>query len=712
MKKWLMLLVVLACIAAGFLIYSLYPRHENTPGFVPIERGRTTEDAEEETILIARGDWGYPPFEYLNDAGEPEGFNIDILTRISEIMNLHIRIDLGPWDEVRNDIEEGKIDLLAGMYRTEERDRQVDFSIPHFITSYGVFVEKGSHITSIEKLEGKRILVQTGDLAHDYLVENNIGDELIELREWQAIFPALLESKGDCAVMGMVQGMRLLREEGYDRIQVLSQPLVQRPYCIAVAEGDSSLLATINEGLNLLKISGEYDEIYEKWFGVYREPSPVSSSAVRLLAAGVLLLSLILLFSLFWSYTLRRRVRARTKELRSAMRDLQRANETKNRFLAGVSHELRTPLHGIMGMTRLLRKMKLDAEQKDILQLLERASNQLHRVISDLIDTSRLDSGKFSIHMDTFMLDELEEWLEPVLKESAEEEGLAFSFSTRPKGVSVISDRERVAQVITNLADNAIKNTTEGKVEVRLEYHTRHESLELVVTDTGKGIPKEKQDEIFNPFVQNKLQTYKKESGMGLGLSITRSLINLLGGTIDLESTEGKGSVFSVTIPMKVSQPGASTKVTEESAAPPDTVSAAPSAPSEEEAASEGKRVLIAEDEAINRLYLARLFTSHGWNTTEAANGEEALDFSLRNSYDLILMDISMPKLDGLEATRRLRIFEKQHGRARNPVIALTAHAQENNREECLHAGIDGFVSKPFREHSLWKEIGRVCKIR
>jgi signal transduction histidine kinase/ABC-type amino acid transport substrate-binding protein len=705
MKKKLLLIVGVVIIASGIFLYSvLFPSffrpEKETQVFVPLTASKVSGDDDPKTIITARGDWGYPPFEYLNESGKPDGFNIDILKRVSEIMDINIRISLGPWEEVRKEMEEGKIDLVTGMYKTKSRDQQIDFSIPHFMTSIGVFITKDSEIRSIDDLEDKRILVQSGDVGHDYLVENNIGREIVTVKEWDSLLPALLNDEADCAVMGMVQGMKILREKGYKKIHVLSQPLLQRPYCIAVQEGNAQLLALLNEGLNLLKISGEYDQIYEKWFGIYEQSPPFTYKIVKIMAGGILALASIIIFSMLWNYTLRKQVRKQTADLRTALEQLKQANSIKDRFLASVSHELRTPLHGIIGMGQLMEKTDLTSRQSELLGMIQTASNQLFRVLSDLIDISRMDSGKLSLEESRFSLESLMNWLEPILREKAEEKGLAFSMSINENSDTLlVSDKERLAQIIMNLTDNAIKNTDSGKVTVMTTYQPEvpgeKGTVDICVVDTGRGISEKDREDIFTPFSQGAPDSGGLSSGLGLGLSIVKSITELLGGSVEVRSTVGKGSSFIAHLPVRKAAAKDGPPLPVESFSIP----------------VEPMKVLIAEDEGINRLYLKQLLEKEGWKTTAAGNGEEVLKKAEHDSFDLILMDLSMPKVGGLEASRRLRSLESGTGTGRTPIIALTAHAFEENKNECLKAGMDGFISKPFREKSLWEEIRRVLNV-
>lgn len=712
----LLVLVLIVVLAGAALLLprflSPYKHPETSRIFIPDVPTSRKEFIEREGGLTARGDWGYPPFEYLNESGEPEGFNIDIFKRISKIMDLDITIDLGPWDEVRNQLARKEIDLLLGMYRTSERDRTADFTIPHFIATYGVFLPKDSDITSIENIEDKRIIVQRGDLGHDYLLQQEISGNLVVLNNWDEVLPALQAGMGDCAVLGMVQGVRAIEEQTIRNIRVLEQPLLQRPYCIAVQEGDSELLASLNEGLNLLKISGEYEEIYEKWFGVSSYPTFLSNKTLKALLSGILLLSLLLVAGIIWSIMLRRRVDDKTVELKAAMKELREANETKNNFLARVSHELRTPLHGIIGMSRLLEKASLNHEQRHLLGMMQNAARQLNRIISDLLDiTHMIGEEGISVHPAAFKLVEISEWLEPLLKNSAEEKGLKFSFTCSGADSLLHSDRERISQIVLNLTENAIRNTETGSVLVELSYTDAQ--LLIEVSDTGRGIPAEKQKEIFSPFTRIEAVNDPSWSGLGLGLSIVKSITEILRGMIRIESNPGEGTTVRIVLPIPEMsfEPQAENRQEPETAPEQEPVDSE-STRSADSIQPEGKlpagEVLVTEDEAINRLYIENLLRDRGWEFTSSSNGEEALMKASQKPYSLILMDLSMPKLGGLEVTRKIRELEKETNRPRTPIIALTAHAYASTRNECLEAGMDGFISKPFRENEFWKEINRV----
>ncbi len=729
-RTGIVLTILLVCIVVtlAVLLFSVFQETTQKEVFIePTEN--QNQDINSKKSLIVRGDWEYPPFEYINEKGQPDGFNIEIIRRIAQLMNLKIEIDLGPWDTVRRQLEQGEIDILAGMYKTEERDKLVDFTIPHFISSYGIFVRKDSGIDSHSDIQDKKILVQEKDLGHDYLVENGIGAEIITVNSWEKLLPELNAGRADCAVLSMMQGARQMKKADFANIRLLPNPLFQQRYCIAVKSGDADLLATLNEGLNLLKSSGEYDEIFERWFGVYSDPSfsPQSlftSTWVRLFLVAFLLLALLLLGSVLWTYSLRREVAKKTSELSTALEELRQANTAKNRFLASVSHELRTPLHGIIGMVRLLKKSDLDAEQQNLLEMLSDSSIQLHRVLSDLIDATRIETGRFSLHPTDFSLRQIGTWVEPLLRRSAEKKGLEFYFVITDDGEILHADQERLVQIILNLGQNAVKNTSEGSVEILIEYSSSN--LRIRVADTGRGIPPEQQEAIFTPFTQleNSLKVYgKQEAGLGLGLSIVKTITNLMKGNIELESSAETGTTIQVTLPVERGIRPADTRAESEIGGFSDT-EAGPKSQAEVEAESEAHingqsegidsvakkdiRILIAEDEAINRLYLERFLQSQGWGLKSVANGKQALDILYKESFDVVLMDLGMPELGGIEAASRFREYEHSHNHSRTKIVALTAYADEDNRRKCIEAGMDGFVSKPFKEKEIVEEIRRL----
>lgn len=693
-------------------------------------RQDTSAPALGERVVRVRGDWGYPPFEFLDSSGEPRGFNIDILKRIGELSGLRLEVDLGPWAEVRAQLERGEIDLIAGMYRSPEREALVDFASPQFTSSYGIFALPDSRVKSLMDLPAARIAVQRGDLGHDYALKRGLGAELVVVEDWEDVFGAVFSGRADCAFSALVQGARALQYPRYGELRVVGTPLFQEKYSMAVRKGDADLLATLNEGLFFLKASGEYDRIYDEWFGIYENRRVTQSPVFRTVAVLSLIALGLGLLVLIWSFTLRRQVRAKTaalsrelaareeaqRRLESALADadragaaLKEAERVKALFLASVSHELRTPLHGIVGVSRLLARSELDEDQRRLAGLLEASCFQLSRLFEDLLDPAGSASGRMSLAPTSFRLDELASWLEPMLRANADERGLSLKFEVEGGARRLFADKDRIAQIVINLTINAIKYTERGAVSVRIFATER--DLEIIVADTGPGIPEHDQRNIFDPFFRGERGEVSAAAGFGLGLSIVKSLVDLMGGIVRFETREGEGTTFFVLLPLpSTAEPSPRTPPDSRERAGSGAPAAAASRRPGKSVSFAGRRVIVAEDEAINRLYVLRSLSEAGFDAVPCKDGVAALEAysAAPESFDLILMDMTMPRLDGMEATKRIRQLETTGAFRRVPIIALTAHSTSVDRSSYDQAGMDGFLSKPFAEKAFWAEINRV----
>lgn len=302
--------------------------------------------AETEHITYsARGDNNYPPYEFLNGSGEPDGWNIDLLKAVSEEMGLNITIRLGPWDEVRDDLEQGKIDVLAGMYYSPDRARVVSFSTPHIIVSHAIFVRKGSDIRSPDDIKDKKIIVQKGDIMNDYANSHFPSDNVILVENQSEALNLLSSGKYDCALLAKLQAIYNLNQLKITNLEPVGPPIEPRNYCFAVAPHHEDLLARLNEGLAILKQSGRYDQLYLKWFGVYEE-NIINSQILTIVQYIIFPAIILILLGFFWSWTLRKQVAIKTAELsfeleeRKKIEEALRVNERKYRDVVEDQTEL------------------------------------------------------------------------------------------------------------------------------------------------------------------------------------------------------------------------------------------------------------------------------------------------------------------------------------------------------------------------------------
>ncbi|MBD3242905.1 MAG: response regulator, partial [Chitinivibrionales bacterium] len=387
------------------------------------------------------------------------------------------------------------------------------------------------------------------------------------------------------------------------------------------------------------------------------------------------------------SIALHRRTVAR--ELIAARENAERASEAKSQFLANTSHEIRTPMNAIVGMAELALARCTDDEQRQYLESIRSAAFSLLDIIDSILDLSKIEAGRFYLENMSFDVRGVVETAYQSLALRAEQKELTLVRRVSadvPK--RVVGDPTRVRQVLVNLLSNAVKFTRKGGVSLDVEAREAEGGtvcLRFVVTDSGIGIPREKLEAIFDSFVQADGSTTRLYGGSGLGLTISRQLARMMNGDIHAHSEPGKGStfVFEASFVRAPDTDGHNEDAAVESAQPPGKPVTRQRPPT----------VLVAEDNDLNRRILTKILTNWNAMVLEARNGEEAVALAVEHSPDLVLMDVQMPLMDGLEATRRIRTLEHEH----TPIIALTAHAMRQDRERCLDAGMDDYLSKPYR---------------
>ncbi len=382
--------------------------------------------------------------------------------------------------------------------------------------------------------------------------------------------------------------------------------------------------------------------------------------------------------------SLEEQVRERTAALVEAKDEALRASQVKSEFLANMSHEVRTPLNAVIGMTSLLRETSITAEQKEYLEAVETGGEALLALITDILDFSKMEAGMVEIERAPFRLASVIEQSLAIVAPIAARQGIALRHTIADwTPEAMVGDHPRTRQVLVNLLGNAVKFTLQGEVHVTLSVRTLADGrleAHFAVTDTGIGISEKDLGRLFTPFQQLDASMTRAFSGAGLGLSISKQLTELMGGTIWAESTAGKGSTFHFTIVGE--------------AAPPSRRPAAAAAADRNLARRRPLRILLAEDDLVSQHVTLALLAHLGYRADVALDGEEVLDALASQPYDVVLMDIQMPRIDGLETARRIR----QLPIPRQPrILAVTAHALPGDRERCLAAGMDGFISKPVR---------------
>lgn len=400
------------------------------------------------------------------------------------------------------------------------------------------------------------------------------------------------------------------------------------------------------------------------------------------------------------------------EELARLARSAEEANRAKSQFLANMSHEIRTPLNGIIGITDLLFESQMVTnEQNEYIEIIQSCGKDLLSLVNDILDFSKIEAGEMNLDIHTFSLKTLLTQVSALFSKKAHSAGLEFHCRTDddlPEHLK--GDAFRIRQVLNNLLANAIKFTHEGLIEIRIEKKTLatiedYASLRFIVKDTGIGIKKEISDKLFKEFIQADSSTSRLYGGTGLGLAISKHLVELMGGHIGVESEPGHGSEFWFTLHLAYGETSEAAPVAidvKEQKAPLNSQQKESIATDHEKT---NFRILYAEDNETNQFLATALFNNTGFELDFANNGLEALDCLKKQTYHLVLMDVQMPKMDGIEATRQIRAGNAGEHNRNIPIVAVTAHTHTEDKQACLSAGMNDFIPKPINKTTLFEKI-------
>ena len=410
--------------------------------------------------------------------------------------------------------------------------------------------------------------------------------------------------------------------------------------------------------------------------------------------------------AIHYTENLEKEVKERTQQLNQLVKEFKKmkekaeeASKAKSKFLANISHEIRTPMNGIIGMNNFLLESDLTAEQRELSEMVKSSAESLMRIINDILDLAKIESGKVELEQIPLDLEHIVKSVCQILTVSVKDKPVKISYTISdniPKRLQ--GDPTRIRQILLNYGSNAVKFTKEGRINITLTLSGKSDKdviVKLNVSDTGLGIPEEKKSLLFKPFSQADSSTTRKFGGTGLGLTICKQLATLMDGEVGVKSEPGEGSQFWATVRLqKTDKKAASVHMTMDDRDDQDHF-----------VDSSGKlRILLAEDNLMNQRVIQKMLKREGFEIRIVETGTQAVEAVEKDTFDIVLMDIHMPEMDGYEATRNIRKSEKGSDR-HIPIIALTASVMDSDKRACLNAGMDGFIPKPVDKEKLIRAL-------
>ena len=526
----------------------------------------------------------------------------------------------------------------------------------------------------------------------------------VQFVQWQAVVSEL-QSKASMELLGEVASYRQLSTEAAEFVAAADAALGDRPLLPVTGNFVAGLLPALQA------LDDPVQALAQAAAGIVDQRTAQRREAVRqqnqfglALTAFLAVLTLVLASIALWHLNqLRRRrhlLERQALDLDQARRDAEQANEAKSIFLANMSHEVRTPFHGLMGMLSILRETGLTPRQNDYLRTATESADHLLAVLNDILDMSQLETGRVSINLAPIDLRVLLRDVEALMRPQATTKSLALHLETEPSlPECIMGDSTRIKQILLNLLSNAIKFSDRGAVVLEVRGGSDEQSqptLQFVVSDTGVGMDEATRRQLFQRSMRGHSASSRRHAGTGLGLEISRKLARLMQGEITVTSRPGDGSVFTFSMPLQALADCASDA---RAAAGATSAAAGP--------ATQRLLVLVAEDNPVNRQYMAALLDKLGHTAHFTANGAEAVHAAQQQAFDLVLMDLHMPVLDGLSATRAIRALANRTA-ATVPIVALTADALDETRERCLVAGMNDFLTKPVSPQKLASTLRRL----
>lgn len=527
-------------------------------------------------VIRVGGDYDYPPYEFIDQNGNPTGYNVELTKAIADVMGIEIQIRLDKWSRIRQALENGDVDVLQGMVYSKERSKLFDFSAPHTFINQSIFARKGSPpINSVEELRGKELIVQKNGIMHDYLRSKGIDAKLTLTDTHVNALRMLSSGKSDYALVANLPGLYTGRELKLSNIVQVSKPIAGMPYCYAAKKNSGKLIAVFSEGLAILKNTGRHQEIYDKWLGIYESrPGIPWANVIKLgLLAGVPLLCLMGAI-VVWNRSLKRQVARRTSEISSQQEQLRQADKLASlgTLVSGVAHEINNPNSSVLMNLSLIEDIVKDSlnifdsrpedngnfklggldysrVRKEIPLILKdtrTAARKIRRIVEDLKDFARQGNSDFTKDVD---LNEVIETSVRLMENTIQKSTNSFQLVLAPRLPRIKANAQRIEQVVINLIMNSCQalTTMDQAITIKSDFLPFDNEIIVIVEDEGAGIAEEHISSVFDPFFTTK----RENGGTGLGLAVSATIVKEHGGTLSFRSTVGKGTSAILRVPIE-----------------------------------------------------------------------------------------------------------------------------------------------------------------
>ncbi len=715
----IVIFIIITLISIAWIILDSYRVFDKDPVVTVKPKNTYTE-----TLHVAT-DWDYKPFSYI-DNGEYAGLDVELIAEVANRLEMNLELTLMDWNKAQEGLLDGTYDIILNMESNAilRNDRMIG-TIPTDEKQYVVYGKK--KVSYIGEIYGTRVAA--------YNRFDELGMEVITGYSYQEMFEMLLKDELDYVICPIQIGVYFVEGLHAQNIIVSSYQVSYMYGCMALKSSDTKLCLKLNEVIKQLQIEGFIEKLDSKWvisrYGInsIRDILEKKPFIAILIVIVIQVIILGAVFLVFFSIHARRQkayaidlqknidiINRQNEELKIANEKAQAASIEKSKFLSNMSHDMRTPMNGIIGMTEIATNHIDDRNQVlDCLHKIRNSGQHLLGLINDVLDMAKIESGKMTLHMEELSLRETMDVICDIIRAQIMEKSQHFDVSVRSILCDhVFCDSLRLKQILLNLLSNAIKYTPEeGSINLELWQELSPKGDDYVLThfrviDTGIGMSPEFIESIFDTFTREDAKRVQKAQGTGLGMAITKRIVDALEGSIEVESEQEKGSTFHVVLDLgrgKCEDLGAPDHLEAKEEAPDVTDAQS----DEEKAMLQGMRILLAEDNDLNAEIAMMLLEENGAEADRAEDGLQAVEMFRQSEpglYSAILMDLRMPNMDGLEASVAIRAMQREDA-ASIPIIALTADAFAEDEERCLRAGMNAHLAKPVDIELLKKTLVR-----